>query len=143
MAIAEQYLVKHRSILFIREVIVILPFKGMILYLLCLCAVAIGWARPVLAQQWSIEVSWVEVHDEISPRQAVSRKSRSIKFSLEDDNTIITSSRTYRPNSEQITRNGTGLTRWRVGANTLVREQVNPGYIRRVTVQIDGASKCR
>jgi hypothetical protein len=121
---------------------VILPSKGP-LYLLCLCAVAIGWARPVLAQQRSIEVTWVEVHDEISPRQVVSRKSRSLKFSLGDD-TIITSARTYRSNSEQITRNGTGLTRWRVlGPNTLVREQLNPGYIRRATVQIDGGSKCR
>ena len=114
------------------------------LYSLCLCAVAIGWAHPVLAQQRSIEVSWVEVHDEISPRQVVSRNSRFIKFSLENDNTIITSARTYRTNREQVTRNGTGLTTWRVeGPNTLVREQVNPGYIRRVTVQIDNGSKCQ
>jgi len=121
---------------------VILPSKGTP-YLLCLCAVAFGWAHPVLAQQRSIEVSWVEAHDEISPRQIVSRKSRTLKFNLEDDNTIITSARTYRPNSEQITRNGTGLTRWRVeGPNTLVREQLNPGYIRRVTIQINGGSKC-
>src|SRR5215467_8887321 len=113
------------------------------LYSLCLCAVAIGWAHPVLAQQRSIQVSWVEVHDEISPRQVVSRNSRFIKFSLENDNTIITSARTYRTNREQVTRNGTGLTTWRVeGPNTLVREQVNPGYIRRVTVQIDNGSKC-
>jgi hypothetical protein len=35
--------------------------------------------------------------------------------------------------------NGTGLTRWRFdGANTLVREQFAPGYIRRVMVQLDG-----
>jgi hypothetical protein len=124
---------------------VILHSKGAV-YLLCLGAVAIGWARPVLAQPKSIEVSWVEVHDEISPRQVVSRRSRSVKFSLGDDNTIITSSRTYRPNGEQITRNGTGLTRWRVeGPNKLVREQLNPGYIRRVTIQIqiDGGLKCR
>jgi hypothetical protein len=60
---------------------VVLASKGAP-YLLCLCAVAIGWARPVLAQQRSIEVSWVEVHDEMSPRQVVSRKSRSLKFNL-------------------------------------------------------------
>jgi hypothetical protein len=123
--------------------IVVIPRRKGVLYLLCLCAVAIGSARPVLAQPRSIEVSWFEVHDEISPRQVVSRKSRSIKFSLGEDNTIITSAGTYRPNREQITRNGTGLTTWRIGGpNTLVREQLNPGYIRRVTVQIDGGSKC-
>jgi len=128
--------------IFIGEVVVILPSKGAP-YLLCLFAIVIGWAPPVLAQQRSIEVSWVEVHDEISPRQVVSRKSRSLRFNLEDDITIITSARTYRADSEQITRNGTGLTRWRVeGPNTLVREQLNPGYIRRVTIQINGGSKC-
>ena len=140
----QQKLLKSELVraVFVRGVVVILSSKKA-LYLLCVCVVAICWARPVLAQQRSIEVSWVEVHDEISPRQAVSRKSRSIKFSLEDDNTIITSGRTYRPNREQVTRNGTGLTTWRVGGpNTLVREQFNPGYIRRVTVQIDGGSKC-
>ena len=129
--------------IFIGEIVVILRCRAA-LYLLCLCITAIGSARPVLAQQRSIEVSWIEVHDEISPRQVVSRKSRSIKFSLGEDNTIITSARTYRLNREQITRNGTGLTTWRIGGpNTLIREQLNPGYIRRVTVQIDGGSKCQ
>jgi hypothetical protein len=112
-------------------------------FLLCLCAVAIGWCHPVLAQQRSIEVAWVEVHDESSPRQVVSRHSRLMKFNLENDNTIVTSSHTYHPNGEQITRNGTGTTRWRFdGPNTIVREQLNPGYIRRVIVQLDGGLSC-
>ena len=112
-------------------------------YLLCICDVVIAWSHPALAQQRSIEVSWVEIHDEISPRQVVSRHPRLMKFNLEDDNTITTPSHTYRPNGEQITRSGTGVTRWRFdGANTLVREQFNPGYIRRVMVQLDGSLDC-
>lgn len=66
-----------------------------------------------------------------------------MKFNLEEDNTITTSLRTYRPNREQITRNGTGVTRWRFGgANTVVREQFNPGYIRRIMVQFGGSLDC-
>jgi hypothetical protein len=66
-----------------------------------------------------------------------------MKFNLEDDNTITTPLHTYRPNGEQITRGGSGVTRWRFyGANTLIREQFNPGYIRRVTVQLDGSLDC-
>ena len=109
-----------------------------------LCMIVIGWSNAVLAQQRSIEVSWIEVHDEVAPRQVVSRHSRLLKFILENDNTIVTSSGIFHHNAEQITRNGTGLTRWRFdGANTLVREQFAPGYIRRVMVQIDGGgSSC-
>src|SRR5215470_15640038 len=119
-------------------------FKGAAC-LLCLGAVEICWSHPALSQQRTIEVSWIEVHDEISPRQVVSRHSRLLKFNLEDDNTIVTSARTFRHNEQQITRNGTGLTRWRFDApNTLVREQLAPGYIRRVTVQIDhGGFSCQ
>jgi hypothetical protein len=107
--------------------------------LLCLSAVGIGWSHLAVAQQKTIEVSWVEVHDEISPRQVVSRHSRALKFNLEDDETIKTPSHTFHQGDEQITRNGTGLTRWRLnGSNTLIREQFAPGYIRRVVVQIDG-----
>jgi len=118
-------------------------FKGAAC-LLCLGAVEICWSHPALSQQRTIEVSWIEVHDEISPRQVVSRHSRLLKFNLEDDNTIVTSARTFRHNEQQVTRNGTGLTRWRFDApNTLVREQFAPGYIRRVTVQIDhGGLSC-
>ena len=112
-------------------------FKGAAC-LLYLGAVEICWSHSASGQQRTIEVSWIEVHDEISPRQVVSRHSRLLKFNLEDDNTIVTSAGTFRHNEQQITRNGTGLTRWRFDApNTLVREQFTPGYIRRVTVQID------
>jgi hypothetical protein len=112
--------------------------------LLFLCTIMIGWSNAVLAQQRSIEVSWIEVHDEVAPRQVVSRHSRLLKFNLEDDDTIVASSRIFHHNAEQITRNGRGLTRWRFdGANTLVREQFAPGYIRRVMVQINGGgSSC-
>ena len=107
--------------------------------LLFLCAIMIGWSNAVLAQQRTVEVTWIEVHDEIAPRQVVSRHSRLLKFNLEGDDTIVASSRIFHHNAKQITRNGTGLTRWRFdGANTLVREQFAPGYIRRVMVQIDG-----
>jgi hypothetical protein len=107
--------------------------------LLCLSAVGISWSHLAGAQQRTIEVSWVEVHDEISPRQVVSRHPRALKFNLEDDKAIITSSRTFHHDEEEITRNGTGLTRWRLnGPNTLIREQFAPGYVRRVVVQIDG-----
>jgi hypothetical protein len=113
--------------------------------LVCLSVVGINWSHRAVAQQRTIEVSWVEVHDEISPRHVVSRHSRALKFDLENDNTIVTSSRTFHNDEEQITRNGTGLTRWRFnGSNTLIREQVAPGYIRRVVVQIDGSGlSCR
>jgi hypothetical protein len=119
-------------------------FKGAAC-LLCLGAAEICCWRPAFGQQRTIEVSWVEIHDEISPRHVVSRHSRLLKFNLEDCNTIVTSERTFRHNEQQITRNGTGLTRWRFDApNTLVREQFAPGYIRRVTVQIDhGGLSCR
>jgi|SRR5580700_1123560 hypothetical protein len=104
----------------------------------------IGWSNAVLAQQRSIEVSWIEVHDEVAPRKVVSRHSRLRKFNLENDDTIVASSGIFHHNAEQMTINGTGLTRWRFdGANTLVREQFAPGYIRRVRVQIDsGGSNC-
>jgi len=120
-----------------RRGVVTRSFKGAAC-LLCLGAVGICWSHPALAQQRTIEVSWIEVHDEISPRQVVSRHSRLLKFNLENDNTIVTSSRAFQNNEQEITRKGTGLTRWRFdGPNMLVREQFAPGYTRRVVVRID------
>jgi hypothetical protein len=118
------------------------------------CLVTIGLLGPASAQELAIDVAFVEIQDEASPRTAVHRVPMSLNFRLASSNALSESTRAdhgtsgMRTGSREVRpgetyASGIAKVRWRVGGqNVLVRETDFPGFIRRVTVRIVGKAAC-